>query len=436
MKTNFNLKKQNSDGLSLILLIMRWDNRKLVFSTRECIDPKYWGHDKTKKGYQRVIETRQYPEYPEFNARLDHLEASAKTVFRQFLNDNDHRSPTPQELKKLLNISLKRVQKNRIDLFGFIQVYIKEAKNRYNDETGKALAKGTIKVYENTLVTLKQYCSKRKVLLDFENIDLDWYKDYIEFLSKEKNLSLNTVGRNVKTLKAMLNEAFERGCHSNLAFRSKKFRVLTEATDSIYLDEFELQQLYDLDLTNEPRLEQIRDLFIVGCYTGLRFSDFSAIERKHIKGDFIEILTKKTAETVVIPIHRLIKEIMLKYTGVTANGLPPAISNAKTNKNLKVIAAMLPCLHVNVQSKVTKGGKVVTSTNPKHSMVVTHTARRSFATNLYKSGLSSLTIMKITGHRTEKAFIRYIKVTPTENAQLLQQHWDKQTQYKPTLEVA
>jgi hypothetical protein len=71
MKTNFNLKKKKSVGETLIMLIIRWDNRKLTYSTQEAIDPKYWEDDKTKKNYQRVKEIRQFPEYPEFNARLN-----------------------------------------------------------------------------------------------------------------------------------------------------------------------------------------------------------------------------------------------------------------------------------------------------------------------------------------------------------------------------
>lgn len=76
-------------------------------------------------------------------------------------------------------------------------------------------------------------------------------------------------------------------------------------------------------------LDRVRDLFLVGCWTGLRFSDFSRIAPENIKGDFIEIETQKTAEPVVIPIHTTVKQIMKKYKGKYPNSLPPAISNEK-----------------------------------------------------------------------------------------------------------
>ena len=426
MKTNFNLRNQKGDGETLIFIVLRWENRKLTYSTQENVHPKFWEIDKEKRNFQRVKETKSFPEYPEFNARLNWIESTAKNVFRQFLNDNNNRSPSVEELKELLDIRLRNVkQKQKKDLFGFIEQYISEAQNRFNTETGKSLAKGTIGVYKNTLLTLKEYSIQKRMRIDFDVIDLNFYHGYMEYLSKEKNLANNTVGRHVKTLKAFLNDAAERGFHSNYSFKSKKFKVIRENTDAIYLDSYELDELSKLDLSDNPRLERVRDLFLVGCWTGLRFSDFSNILEKHIQGDLIEIRTKKTDETVVIPIHKTVKLIMEKYRGKYPNSLPPAVSNVKTNKHLKEIGKMLPCLHVNVQTRQTKGGVLSISNNKKYELLVTHSARRSFATNLYKSGLSSITIMRITGHRTERAFLTYIKATPNENARLLQQHWLK-----------
>ncbi len=426
MKTNFNLREKDSIGETLILLIIRWDNRKLKYSTKESINPKFWETDKEKRNFQRAKETRQFPEYPEFNTRLNWIESTAKTVFRQFLNDNNNRQPHVEELKELLDIRLRNIQqKQKKNLFGFVEQFISEAKSRFNSETGKALATGTIRIYQTTLNTLKEYAAQKKVRIDFDVIDMNFYQAYTEYLSKEKNFANNTLGKHIKTIKTFMNDALERDFHTNRSFKSKKFKIITEQTDAIYLDSNELEELFKLDLTDNIRLERVRDLFLVGCWTGLRFSDFTNIEKRHVTGDFIEIQTRKTNETVVIPIHQTVKLIMEKYKDKYPNSLPPSISNVKTNKYLKEIGKMLKCLHVNVQTRITKGGVFTISNNQKYELLVTHSARRSFATNLYKSGLSSITIMKITGHRTERAFMKYLKVTPNENAKLLQQHWLK-----------
>lgn len=73
----------------------------------------------------------------------------------------------------------------------------------------------------------------------------------------------------------------------------------------------------------------------------------------------------------------------------------------------------------------TKEGMRQQVTYKKWEMISSHTARRSFATNEYLAGTPTLTIMAITGHKTEKSFLRYIKLTSAEHAKLLRAHWDK-----------
>ena len=86
---------------------------------------------------------------------------------------------------------------------------------------------------------------------------------------------------------------------------------------------------------------------------------------------------------------------------------------------------MAAYLREKVLKSITRGGKKITTAYEKWQLVSSHTGRRSFATNLYKSGFPSISIMNITGHKTEAAFLKYIKVTPEEHARLLAEHWKK-----------
>lgn len=86
---------------------------------------------------------------------------------------------------------------------------------------------------------------------------------------------------------------------------------------------------------------------------------------------------------------------------------------------------MLPSLNITTSKTFTKGGLKVVENYAKWEVLCSHTARRSFATNEYLAGTPSITIMAITGHKTEKAFLRYIKLTPNEHAKLLKLHWQK-----------
>ncbi len=188
--------------------------------------------------------------------------------------------------------------------------------------------------------------------------------------------------------------------------------------------------MYDLDLSDNSRLEWVRDLFLVGAWTGLRFSDFTGITAKDIQGDYIHIQTQKTGQKVVIPIHWTVKEIMNKYKGRYENSLPPEISNVKMNAYLKEIGRMMDILKTKESITVKKAGKTMHRKVEKWELLTSHTCRRSFSTNMYKAGVPTITIMGITGHKTEKAFLRYIKVTPDEHAKILMRHFQKQNRLK------
>ncbi len=431
-KINFNLREPNSKSNTPINLVIRWNNKRLVYPTGESINPKFWEADKAKSNFQRAKQTKQFRQYPEFNAKLDLLENGVKDVFRKYQNDNLQLLPTPNDLKSLLD---KKFSKNaevvgKLTLMEFVEKFIKDSETRNNDKTGKPVSKVTIRVYKRCLELLKEFQKVSRKRIDFDSFDLDFYHDFTAHLTKEHNFSHNTVGKHIKSLKTFLNSATESGLNTNLAYKSKRFKALTEKSESIYLNENEINELMELDLSNNLRLEKVRDLFIVGCWTGLRFSDFSRIEKKNIRDGFIEIETQKTAHKVVIPIHSTVLKIMKKYGKQYPNSLPPAVSNQKMNQYLKEVAKKVNSFNSTISTTITKGGLKVTTNNKKFDLITTHTARRSFATNLYLDNVPAFNIMQITGHKTEKAFLTYIKITPNESAKILQLHWKKKIKLK------
>ena len=163
----------------------------------------------------------------------------------------------------------------------------------------------------------------------------------------------------------------------------------------------------------------MRDLFVIGCYTGLRFSDLSQISTDNFinNGTQIKLKTEKTGELVVIPLHKTVKEIIKKYNGQ----IPEAMSNPKMNLHIKRIARMAK-IKDKTMTSITKGGEKQTTVREKWEQVTVHTARRSFATNMYLLDIPTISIMKITGHKTEKAFLLYIKISQEENANKLLNH--------------
>lgn len=420
---NFNLKKVSSNKETLINLIVRWNHRKLTYSTQEKVEPKYFELDKTKKNYQR-IKTSFYG-HPEFNERLNRIEAIAQTAFRKFVNDYG-REPEITELKRQLDIFIRNAKvERRQSLFDFIETFINESKsNKVHRDTGKKLSKITIASYINVQSKLIEFQKVYKRKVDFDSIDMDFYSHWIEFLTNHFKYCNNTVGKYTKTLKVFLNEATEREINSNLTFKKRRFKTITESVYKIYLNENELTQLYEMDLSHSKTLDKVRDLFLVGCWTGLRFKDLVSLGPENIKDGRLHVKTQKTGELVVLPLYKMVKDIMIKYKD-QPNSLPPAMSNVKMNKYIKDVGRLLPILQKPIRTSVTKGGELISENKQKWECITVHTARRSFTTNLYLDGVNSLTIMKMTGHKSEKVFLSYLKASEEENATVLEKHWKK-----------
>lgn len=310
-------------------------------------------------------------------------------------------------------------EKYEVSLFGFIRAFIDNSKTRPNLKTGRPVSYKMRREYEVTFDYLKKYAEHKSKIINFKDIDLGFYDGFIQYL-QSKGLATNTIGKKIQTLKIFLNAAKDEGVNSFDTFKSRKFKALSEEADTIALNESELTKLYDKDFSDRPGLERVRDLFLVGCWTGCRFSDISQVTPENTTGGFIRIKQYKTNTPVVIPLHPVVTAILNKYGG----RLPKVITNQKFNETLKTVAELAGLDEV-VFKSITKGGLKITTKHEKHELVTTHTARRSFATNLYKSDFPTLSIMAITGHKSEQAFLKYIKVTPDEHAKKLQKHWKK-----------
>lgn len=405
-KARFKLKEPNSKSETLIYLQFYYQYKEFKYSTGEKIHPKFWN-----KELQRVKNTKNFPEYPEFNARLDKIENAINNAFRILLNDNIQ--PNNNLLRKEFEIQLSEgiLRKRTDSLFEFIEQFINENIN--------VKKQSTVCVYKSTFKHIQNYSKSINQNIDFNFIDLSFYNNFTKYLSQDLKMSNNTIGKHIKTLKTFLNEATERGLNQNLDYKKRKFKTLKEDSDKVYLSMNELKIIGDLDLSKKQNLERVRDLFLLGCFTGLRFSDFSQIKKENIDNEksIIKITTQKTKEKVTIPIHPLVKNILAKYN----NTLPKALTNQNMNKCLKEIAE-LARIDKPIECTITKAGILQKNTFPKYELITTHTARRSFATNLYLADVPSISIMKITGHRTEKSFLKYIKVTQEQNADKLLNH--------------
>lgn len=437
--------KATTTNTPIFSYISLGDNERFKYPTAipaEKINPTFWNKDLQRaKTTRKEIpdKTIKLKDLENLNRRLDSLKESITIEVEKFFNHHK-RQPTQTELTEILDKELGRKQSSTtvekpLDVVAFMEKHIKDLTGRIYTQTGKPYSHGTIMSYKNTLNIIRRFMKEvRKYRkLDFNDITLAFYFDFTDYLTKELKFSTNTVGRHIKTLKTILGEATELGLNNQIEFKHKKFKKLTEDTEAIYLTTDELTALFNFDLSQNERLERVRDLLIVGCWTGLRFSDFTNIQKNNffVEDDerFIEIETQKTGSTVVIPVHPMVEAIMQRYEGKTPNSLPPPISNQKLNEYLKELGRLVGITEESTMSQ-TKGGLKITRTQPKYELMTTHVCRRSFATNQYLMGVPTADIMAITGHKTESIFFHYIKIKPRDSANRMRSIWKQQTQLR------
>lgn len=247
----------------------------------------------------------------------------------------------------------------------------------------------------------------------YTNLNEQIIEDFAFYL-REKNLRPSTIKNNVGRVKYLLRKARAAGYETDLSVED--FNTPDEEAATIFLTMREILKIHRYtNLT--PREIEIKDYFIIGCLTALRFSDYSRLQPKNFIRNKIVIKTKKTNTPVQIPIHPIVKEIIQKYN----KQLPPPLSIQHFNREIKLI-----CKKIGFTKKIlcerTIGHTRVSKLVPKYQFISSHTARRSAATNMYLAGIMPFRIMLITGHRTEKSFFRYIRITREENVKVLARH--------------
>jgi len=134
------------------------------------------------------------------------------------------------------------------------------------------------------------------------------------------------------------------------------------------------------------------------------------IQSKANNGKVIDLIQSKTNQRVVIPIRPTLNTRLKKYDYEV-----PKVFPQKLNDRIKELARVIGITEP-IQIEKYKGGKRIIHTIPKCDLIMSHTARRSGCTNMFKQGIQPITIMKISGHKTEREILKYILISPEETA--------------------
>lgn len=349
-----------------------------------------------------------------------------------------------KELDKRLEIKGKIQEDENPSLISYYQKKIEGMQDGsfVQPKNGKKYEQGTISSHITCLKCLQEFDRVYKRITYFTDINNTWYDEYVKFLLDEQEifndkgkldyvkepLGANTIGsKHIKNLKFIMKRALKEEVSNSTEYDKDYFVRPREDSFAIALSENELHKIYETKALNEKE-EITKDLFLVGAYTCLRYSDFSTIKPNNFKtiireGETIEVIEKATHKTKDRPIIPILwdelKEILQKY-----NYNLPYINSADLNENIKNIAQRAGINKIEEYHR-TKGGITELIQEPRYNLISSHTARRSGATNLILRGYTYDEVRKITGHSSNDMLKNYIKIDGEDNAVSMAKNFNK-----------
>ena len=371
-------------------------------------------------------------------ARID--EVVEDVVFReererQRIQEEEER----QEQERLRLIKEQEEEARKADVILFLENFLEGIKNGRIKNGAENYTPNTCKVWSNFLGILKRFIQIYP--FTWKDINKALADHFVSFMEKNGYM-VTSINKYIICFKAMIQNAMDQELHNNLialrAFSKKKIQE-TDKAKEIYLTKAELQALYEMPL--EGLKDQVRDVFLFGCYTCQRFSDYARLEQENFtktaKGTkVVRIVQEKTGNDVVIPIlNDNLLHIAEKY-GYDIPKVNDVILNRYIKQILKELSSTVPSLARKERTLLTmkerekeKQGLVSFERDnkgyvikPRYELVSSHTARRSGITNLYLSGnFDTYQMMSISGHRDEKTFYEYIKLSSDEVADSIAQ---------------
>ena len=433
MKIRFNLQYPHRER-SLIMVIVRGGGQQIKKSTGISIPTCVW--DKTNQRCDENAEgtVRFKREIKKINKQLDEIESRWSRMSNLWLtgsssfSDFDFHSIFENGVKAAKKeVEEEEAKANRTPL-QYFQDYIDGMTSIVNRATGRCISTRTQGHHVVVLKRIKAFIAEMRLSDSFDLFDSTFERRFTAW-ANNKGYAKNTIIATFSILKVWLKNAKEEGLSVGEDYR--KLPSKGSDVENIALTTDEIEAIFKLDIPNlikenkidaKSAIEATRDLFIIGCWTGLRRADLNRINEAvfNLEANTLTIQTQKTAKRVTIPLHPMVRQLYNKYKGT----FPRLIDKSKANAQLKELGRLAGLTEMTLRTTV-KGGKEITERLMKYQRIGFHTGRRSFATNLYRMGAPSISIMQMTGHTTESNFLKYINVGKEEHAAMIQKFLDK-----------
>lgn len=413
MRNTFNLKEPKKDGDSLILFASYFKNegRKFVYSTGETINTKEWDFE-NRQPKNLNGRTNKAELHRAIKRQLDRYSNFFTDTVNTFKLSN--RELLVSEIKEVFDIEFKRTLAVSNKFFAVYELFLDMKKSDFTDEANSAT---TIKRYEYNKKLLLDFQEFKNKKIHFNQINTSFYNSFIQYCINEKKHSANTLRRNVGLLKTFLFWSLENNHTYKLDFQ--KFKApKAQQTDEVALTLNQVQEVFEFDLSKNLKLERVRDLFVFGCATGMRISNYSKIKRNDIQDGVIKVRDQKNKDKCLeVPLNDFSNYILKKYDFDL-----PKISTQKFNEYIKDVFELMEYDHM-VKKTIKIGKELIEINSPFYDRISSHTARRSFITIMKNKKIPDKIIMGYTGHRSLEVFNKYYKPNNEEKKDFMHTVW-------------
>ena len=427
MAVSFRLRTQKTAGKAPLYVRVQDVNLKvnLMLSTHLDVDIETWNKPHTGRAFKAYINSPD-------GRRAYELSEEIKHSIESLLSQNIRLTSAMTE--KLIDDIVYREERiiaaqkqHYVTLNQYIDRFITSiSSGARQTEKGTNYAASTVKSVRAAMTQFGNFQIEKGRNIDFQDVDMNFYHEYTAYL-KEKNYSINSIGKCIKELKTILRAAESEGYEVNPKYKDKKFKGTRIEVDSIYLTRDDLSKIMSADISKLSQgYDLARDIFMVGVWTAQRVSDYNNLSRENIKQhripkiidnklvykefQTVEIRQKKTGSKVSVPVNSELKSILERYDYQL-----PHLEDQVLNRYMKEICKLAGLDDI-VEIQTTKGGKAVKEFKQKWELVHSHTARRTGATLMYLAGMDYYDIMRITGHTSPTMLKKYIKADSIEVA--------------------
>lgn len=359
---------------------------------------------------------RNYPGYSTKNANVRKLKNKIGDIVDKLVNQEIE--PDINTVKEKFNLKPTKVKE--ATLSERWQEFTK-APSIHGKNKGKFRSHGTRRQLKAIFNNLLAYLKESNQRPTYNVFTLSFYDKYLAYMD-EKGKSVNTIGNQVKFIKAFLAWSEKNG-YFKPDFSLSDYSVTKEIKPIIYLTRAELDTLYGHNFKSK-RLSKVRDLFVFQCSTGLRFSDLSRLGRQHIVNNEIVMKSQKTKTDIFVPLSPRALEILNKYDYEL-----PLISEQKYNDYIKE-AVKTAKIKTKVEIRTDKDGKTIYKNVFKHELVSSHTAVKTFISHCVELGIRVKDVAIMTG-KTEKVLLDHYYGTDREQIRKSMQVFDA-----PTMKVS